>query len=188
MIGILIVIRSASMGIDCGFGSSAFGIVVTRLVDNKIQVVFADEFERPDYNEMLIKVWDLDKNYHVQNIYVDGANPEFIRSLKSKIGETSDPKYYTEYIELYRKNKQNIEEFMKVIPVHFSVEHKSMLTQCKMFLEKGAIQIDPRFDKLITSLRTAVENGEGILDKQATSYDDVFDAFRLAMKYYEFEN
>jgi hypothetical protein len=101
---------------------------------------------------MLIKVWDLDKNYHVQNIYVDGANPEFIRSLKSKIGETSDPKYYIEYIELYRKNKQNIEEFMNVIPVHFSVEHKAMLTQCKMFLEKGAIQIDPRFDKLITSL------------------------------------
>ena len=46
---------AASMGIDCGFGSSAFGIVVTRLVNNKIQVVFADEFERPDYNEMLIK-------------------------------------------------------------------------------------------------------------------------------------
>ena len=56
-----------------------------------------------------------------------------------------------------------------------------------MFLEKGAIQIDPRFDKLIISLRTAIENGEGILDKQATSFDDVFDAFRLAMKYYEFE-
>ena len=76
---------------------------------------------------------------------------------------------------------------MKVIPVHFSVEHKAMLTRCKMFLEKGAIQIDPRFDKLITSLRTAVENGEGVLDKQATSFDDVFDAFRLAMKDYEFE-
>ena len=48
---------TSSMGIDCGFGSSAFGIVVTRLVNNKIQVVFADEFERPDYNEMLVKVW-----------------------------------------------------------------------------------------------------------------------------------
>ena len=56
-----------------------------------------------------------------------------------------------------------------------------------MFLERGDLQINPRFDKLITSLRTAVENGEGILDKQATSFDDVFDAFRLAMKYYEFE-
>ena len=61
-----------------------------------------------------------------------------------------------------------------------------MLTHCKMFLEKGALQIDPRFDKLIISLRTAIENGEGVLDKQATSFDDVFDAFRLAMKFYQF--
>jgi hypothetical protein len=41
------------------------------------------------------------------------------------------------------------------------------------------------FDKLITSLRTAVEN-DGMLDKEATSYDDVFDAFRLSMCYYRF--
>ena len=60
-----------------------------------------------------------------------------------------------------------------------------MLTHCKMFLEKGAIQIDPRFDKLIISLRTAIENG-GVFDKQATSFDDLFDAFRLAMKFYQF--
>jgi hypothetical protein len=50
------------------------------------------------------------------------------------------------------------------------------------------LKIHPRFDKLITALRTAVENGEGKLDKEATSYDDVFDAFRLAMKYYKFTN
>jgi hypothetical protein len=40
-----------------------------------------------------------------------------------------------------------------------------------------------KFEKLLTSLRTAVENN-GILNKEATSYDDVFDAFRLAMHFY----
>ena len=60
------------------------------------------------------------------------------------------------------------------------------LRNAKCSLRKEHIQIDPRFDKLIISLRTAVENGEGILDKQATSFNDVFDAFRLAMKFYEF--
>jgi hypothetical protein len=39
---------------------------------------------------------------------------------------------------------------------------------------------------LITSLRTAVDN-EGVLDKDATSYSDIFDAFRLAVKFYRFE-
>jgi hypothetical protein len=48
---------------------------------------------------------------------------------------------------------------------------------------RGYIAINSKFDKLITSLRTAVEN-DGMLDKEATSYDDVFDAFRLAMHFY----
>jgi hypothetical protein len=43
-----------------------------------------------------------------------------------------------------------------------------------------------RFDKLITALRTAVDN-DGTLDKEATSYNDIFDAFRLALKFYHFE-
>ena len=64
-------------------------------------------------------------------------------------------------------------------------QHKSMLGNCKMLLERdggGYIAINPKFDKLITSLRTAVEN-EGMLDKEATSYDYVFDAFRLALRF-----
>ena len=43
-----------------------------------------------------------------------------------------------------------------------------------------------KFDKLITSLRTAVDN-DGVLDKESTSYNDIFDAFRLALKFYHFQ-
>ena len=61
-----------------------------------------------------------------------------------------------------------------------------------MILEKdggGRIAINPdKFDKLIiTALRTAVDN-DGTLDKEATSYNDIFDAFRLALKFYNFED
>lgn len=63
-----------------------------------------------------------------------------------------------------------------------------MLTHSKLILEKGYLIIHPKFNKLIIALRTAIENGEGLLDKQATSYDDILDAFRLAMKYYRFTN
>jgi orotate phosphoribosyltransferase len=57
----------------------------------------------------------------------------------------------------------------------------------KMILESKeyAIAINQRFDKLITSLRTAVESGEGVLDKQTTSFNDIFDAFRLALNFYK---
>ena len=60
-----------------------------------------------------------------------------------------------------------------------------MLAHCKLMLEKEYVEINPRFDKLVTSLRTAVEKGEGDLDKEATSYDDIFDGYRLALKYYQ---
>jgi uncharacterized HAD superfamily protein len=48
------------------------------------------------------------------------------------------------------------------------------------------LSINPdRFDKLITALRTTVDI-DGTLDKESTSYNDIFDAFRLALKLYHF--
>ena len=52
---------------------------------------------------------------------------------------------------------------------------------------EGYIAINPAFDKLIISLRTAVAE-ENILDKESTSYADIFDAYRLALKLYRFVN
>jgi hypothetical protein len=72
---------------------------------------------------------------------------------------------------------------MTIVPVNFKSEHKTMLGHCKMILEyePRKIAINPdKFDKLITSLRTVVDN-DGVLDKEATSYNDIFDAFRLAL-------
>ena len=76
---------------------------------------------------------------------------------------------------------------MTIIPVNFSPQSNYMLGHTKMLLEGGLMAIHPqRFDKLITSLRTAVENN-GKLDKESTSYSDIFDAFRLSLRVYKFE-
>jgi hypothetical protein len=40
------------MGIDPAYGSSAFGIVVTECADGIVQTMHAEEYHRPDYNEM----------------------------------------------------------------------------------------------------------------------------------------
>ena len=58
-----------------------------------------------------------------------------------------------------------------------------MLAHCKALLEyqNAYVAINPRFTKLITALRTAVENGEDTLDKDKTSPDDLFDSFRLSL-------
>jgi hypothetical protein len=122
-------------------------------------------------------------------ILVDGANPSFIRSLKYQLGENVD---YEQEINYYKKSfhdSYSLEFLMRnmlVVPVHFAKEHKRMLAHAKKVLEYngGSIAINPKFDKLITSLRTAVENGEGMLDEEATSYDDLFDAFRLSSQFW----
>jgi hypothetical protein len=75
--------------------------------------------------------------------------------------------------------------YMRVEPVSFGKEHKEMLVHAKMLLEQGYIAINPVFDKLITSLRTAIAE-ENILDKESTSYADIFDAYRLALNHYQF--
>ena len=48
----------------------------------------------------------------------------------------------------------------------------------------GVVAINPQHTKLITAHRTAVEKGEGYLDKEATSHDDCLDAFRLSLQFW----
>ena len=67
-------------------------------------------------------------------------------SLSSTRGERPD----------YENVKNEHREYMKVEPINFNQEHKEMLGHCKMLLERGYIAINPSFDKLIISLRTAV--------------------------------
>ncbi len=182
-------LTSRSMGIDPAYGSSAFGIVVTEYVDGIVQIMYAEEYHRPDYNEMLSLVYGLMSKYQVDKVYIDGANPSFIKSLKLQIGEDPD---YDKVIARYRSEGlgDSWTKDMKIIPVNFNKEHKAMLGHCKMILEHEPrkIAINPdKFDKLITALRTAVDN-DGTLDKEATSYNDIFDAFRLALKFYHFQD
>jgi hypothetical protein len=82
-------LTSRSMGIDPAYGSSAFGIVVTEWADGIVQILHADEYHRPDYNEMLSLVYGLMSKYDVDSVYIDGANPSFIKSLKLQIGENA---------------------------------------------------------------------------------------------------
>jgi hypothetical protein len=92
--------------------------------------------------------------------------------------------------EIHKAKQENRKPDMRIVPVNFNSEHKAMLGHSKMILEQdpGKIAINPdKFDKLITALRTAVNN-DGTLDKEATSYNDIFDAFRLALKFYHFRD
>lgn len=117
-------------------------------------------------------------------IYVDAANPEFITTLKELVGESTRWDYINEKILYCKKHNLDLANYMTVIPVPFNTSGKDMLMHTKELLEyeKPLIAINSKFDKLITSLRTCQSDDVGKLDKDQTSYDNVMDAFRLALK------
>jgi hypothetical protein len=190
----VIVEAQKVLGIDPGWGSSAFALVLLQVADDQIQVMFADEFERPRYEDMSTKVIDLIRGLNRRNIdqeyldsckiYVDAANPEFITTLKREVGETTNWDYIQERTLYCKKHNLDLARFMTVVPVPFSVAAKDMLVHIKELLEyeRPLIAINPTFTKLITSLRTAISDDLGRLSKEETSFDNVLDAFRLALK------
>jgi len=181
-----------SMGIDPGFGSSPFGIVIIQFSDGVLQVLYADEFERPRYEDMINKVSNLYSEFtNIKNIFVDAANPELISSLKKEVANERDNwAYVQEKMAYCKKHHIDINRHMKVVPVPFSTEGKNMLIHTKELLEfeTPIIAINPKFEKLTTSLRTAISDDLGKLDKEATSYDNVLDAFRLSLQMFKLKD
>jgi hypothetical protein len=159
-----------------------------------VNVLHAEEFHIPGFNSMITTTVNLLDEYNIafegrSQIFVDGANPSFIRALKDRVDE--DPEY-DKQIAFYKHNYPSVYDLevlqynMFVIPVAFSKEHKHMLAHCKAMMEyqNGQVAINPRFNKLIPALRTAVEKDDGSLNKGATSHNDAFDAFSLSLMFW----
>ncbi|WP_337863826.1 hypothetical protein [Nitrososphaera sp.] len=162
-----------SQGIDEGFGSSMFGVVVVQKVDGLLVVTLAEEYERPDINKMAYEASQRIKTWPIETTQCDAAQPAFIKLLKTKVGENPD----------YASIPKEKHRFMRVKPITFGTEHREMLGNTALLVEKGWVAIHPNFAKLITALRTAVAEDYS-LDKEATLHNDVLDAFRLALRPY----
>lgn len=172
-----------SIGIDPGWGSSPFGITVCQLVDGKVQVLLSEEYPRPDYIELLERVYWLYRQVQPDKVIIDGSAADFVRSLKIKIGERGD---YLKERQEYKAQGLDWEHSpsVKVLPLYFGSRNKEMLTHAKNLIDHGDVAIHPKFDKLITALRTASES-QGVLDKDKTSYNDILDSFMLSLFYFQ---
>jgi hypothetical protein len=122
-------------------------------------------------------------------IFVDGANPSIIRSLKERIDEDPD---YEKIMAFYKKSYPSVYdlEFLQQkydgYSCPFAKYHREMLAHTKEMMEyrNGYVAINPtKHNKLITALRTAVEKGDSTLNKEATNHDDLFDSFRLSLQF-----
>ena len=60
-----------SCGVDPGFGSSSFGVCVLEYSDSIIKVVYADQFERSSFNDMVHKIWEIRNMVgDLSNVYI----------------------------------------------------------------------------------------------------------------------
>jgi hypothetical protein len=104
-------------------------------------VVEAEDWERPDFNSMLERVWEIKQKHKVDKnnltIYVDAANPEIWSSLKRMFNEPHSEQYAFEKLAYYKENKINPAGpcGMIVIPTPFSTSGAKMLQHTKSLLE-----------------------------------------------------
>jgi len=109
--------------------------------------------------------------------FIDGSNAAMTNLLKIKFGES----LHWQQIKDFGSNSN-----IKIRPISFNSEHKNMLSNLHAVVTKGYLAIPEKYSELITSLRTSYAT-ELDLDKKQTSYDDLLDGLRLALKAYNFK-
>jgi hypothetical protein len=179
------------ISLDPAFGSpSKFGVVISQFIDERIVIIFVEEYERPNFSDMISEIWKLkQKCGNVSNIIVDSANPEVWQSLKQEFKERYGEQYIRDTLAYCRKNNVYPEDRMFIVPKSFALEGKQMLEHCVALMDDPncIIAIPDKFDKLIMSLRSATAK-EWKLDKTETVHADILDAFRLNLSFYRKEN
>jgi len=191
---VVVVEADKILGIDVGWGSSAFGLCLLQVANSRVEILLADEYERPRYTDMVDMLTDLLRGLHhrkldqsvldTTKVYVDGSSPEFVTTLKELVGETTRWDKIHERLQYCKDHNLDPSRYMQVVPVAFSQEGRNMIKHTKELLEFDTplIAINSKFDKLITALRTAISSDDGKLDKEQTSFHNVLDALRLALK------
>ena len=73
--------KNVMLGLSTYSNSRAAVLSYVAIFENFWKSMHAEEYHRPDYNEMLSTAYSLMSKYNVDKVYIDGANPSFIRSL-----------------------------------------------------------------------------------------------------------
>lgn len=74
-----------SMGIDVAWGdTSKFAIVITQHRNRKVEVFYAESFEKPQMNEIINHIMQLKQRHHCTRLYVDGvqAHSAYLNTIK----------------------------------------------------------------------------------------------------------
>ena len=147
------------MSLDPGFSSSNFGIVIAQRFNKIPHIVFAEDFERTSYTQILSKIKTLAKSYKIRKIRVDSSRPELIKDLR-ELG-------------------------FDVVGFNFRVSGKEMTANASEKVAKLEVRIHPTMKRMISQLMTIKYNTKGTPDKNNHNPFDLGDAFLMCLWYYK---
>ena len=182
-----------------GYGSSAFAVTVCQFVKNsnertrkQIQILYSNQLERPTVDQSLDHIFHLIHKYGgIKNIGIDGSAPELVSTIKKKINERYDYQYVKDKLQYCKKKNLNPANYMIVLPIVFTQESKlDMTLKTRRLLDdsRQLVAINPRFQKLITSLKSAVFDSRGMLDKTLTPFHDNLESFMILTNFFNFKS
>lgn len=172
--------QASWFGIDPSFSSSQFGIVIVQWRDDKLNVVQTELLDKPLYTDALHLIRTLVQNYAPCKMFIDGSAAHLIHELKHGYGE---------YIQYENIDPEVIHGWISsscreplIVPVNFQLHHKAMAKQLVKIMAHRRVRIHPKFDKLITALKSATtKDDEYSLDKPKSAFNDLLDSFRMAL-------
>jgi hypothetical protein len=186
------------MSIDIGWGSSATAIMVSRCVNNKVQIVYSKEFaDRPLFQDIINEIWKLKTkcNNNLKNIIVDASATELYTALCTDFNQPSSLIYLQGKQLWCKKVNTYLGNHLFIVPVAFgSQTHggRDMLNHTQRIIQEteddgsALVAIHKQFNDLITSCRSAYST-EDKLDKERTVHADTFDALRLNLSWYKWK-
>ncbi|MGA9171400.1 MAG: hypothetical protein WBZ20_14775 [Nitrososphaeraceae archaeon] len=136
------------IGVDAGFGSSKFAIVLVCIVDEKLFVLESVELDRQEFNYCINKISEVMERYDLTHdntkIFIDASSPAVVMAVKKSLDDKEEPSDYLDIIA--RRKKQKIRDpcyDMCVIPVNFStVEKRNMLANLKDLIDSNVVVLN----------------------------------------------
>jgi Terminase large subunit, T4likevirus-type, N-terminal len=170
-------------GVDPGYSTSKFAIVVIAWADGKIQVMKELEVDHADPDLMRHTIHELVQEYSLCRLFIDSSSIFLIRQLCKDYG-INDVTMFDDKTKDALLMTNNCGGSALIQSVNFRTKHKLMLEQLHRVVSTQQIRINPRFKGVISALRTATTKQFGDvydLDKKQSGSNDLLDALRLSL-------
>jgi hypothetical protein len=173
------------LGCDPGYSSSKFGTVMLQLTAGGIlEVVYSEERENADFNEMIREIASIYREYGVSKIYIDGSRPEFVKPLKQVLGDPHIEDYLEYQHRLEDRYPNSPGNYPKVIAVSFKQQSREMLAHTRRLLDAGALACSQTWSEIITAMMSAQGTDDDRLEKRLSAHNDILDSLMLACKHF----